>query len=98
MTDLVCPLVLLPACEKNNEKMVELILKSGVNVSKGNAEGVTPLHEAVGNRNVSICKLLVEAGAKIGAKNAYGIDPLFTAAQIGVTEILRLLIRYGECH
>lgn len=78
--------------------MVELILKSGGNASRGDAAGVTPLHEAVGSRNVRMCKLLVEAGAQIGAKNVYGIDPVFTAAQIGDTELLSFLIRHGEFH
>lgn len=78
--------------------MVELILKSGGNVSRANTTGVTPLHEAVMNRNVSICKLLVEAGANIWAKNAYGIEPLFIAAQIGAKELLSFLIRHGKFH
>ena len=89
--------LLFPACEKANEEMVELILKSGGNPSRGNNYGVTPLQEAVG-KNVSMCKQLVEAGAKIWTKNTYGIEALFTAAQGGCTEVLKFLIKQGEFH
>lgn len=86
----------VPACEKANEEIVELLLKSGGNASRGNIEGITPLQEAVRNRNVNMCKLLVEAGAKTWAKNTYGIEPLFTAAQGGATEALNYLIKHGK--
>ena len=90
--------LLFPACEKANEEMVELILKSGGNPSRGNNYGVTPLQEAVQNQNVSMCKQLVEAGAKIWTKNTYGIEALYTAAQGGWTEVLKFLIKQGEFH
>uniref|UniRef100_A0A3B3RYE3 Uncharacterized protein n=1 Tax=Paramormyrops kingsleyae TaxID=1676925 RepID=A0A3B3RYE3_9TELE len=81
------------ACEQENVKMVELILKFGGGVNKICIQGWTALHEAVCRNNLQICEMLVEAGAKVGTPNMYGITPLFVAAQCGRVEALHFQLK-----
>lgn len=89
-------LLIYTACEKPNEEIVELLLKSGASPIRACIQGGTPLHEAVRNKNLEICKMLVQAGAKLCAKNIYGIDSLFTAAQCDAVDVLNYLILKGK--
>lgn len=73
-------------------------MKSGASPNKACVQGVTPLHEAVRNKNLQISKMLLQAGANLKAKNIYGIDPFFTAAQCGAVDVLCLLLSEGKYH
>lgn len=75
---------------------MELLLRFGASPTKACVQGLTPLHEAVRNKNVDICKLLIQAGAKLWARNVYGIDALFTAAQCNAVDVLKYLIHKGK--
>lgn len=76
--------------------MVGILLKFGASPNKACVQGLTPLHEAVMNKNVQICKMLLQAEANLRAKTIYGIDPFFMAAQSGAVEVLCLLISEGK--
>jgi ankyrin repeat protein len=56
---------------------------------------MTPLHNAVSGRHVSIAKLLIAGGAEIEARNAYGQAPLVFAAFTGDVEMMRVLLEAG---
>lgn len=75
---------------------MELLLRFGASPTKASVQGVTPLHEAVRNKNLDICKMLIQAGAKLWARNVYGIDALFTAAQCNAVDVVKYLINKGK--
>lgn len=71
-------------------------MRFGASPTKASVQGVTPLHEAVRNKNLDICKMLIQAGAKLWARNVYGIDALFTAAQCNAVDVVKYLINKGK--
>lgn len=85
------------ACDKAHEAIAGILLKFGAAPNKACVQGVTPLHEAVRNKNLQLCKMLLQAKANIRSKNIYGIDPLFTAAQCGAVDVLYFLLSEGKC-
>jgi serine/threonine protein kinase len=58
-----------------NSRIVEVLLQHHANPNSIDAEGNTPLHEAVFNRDLNVAKLLIKAGAKF-QKNKEGNTPL----------------------
>lgn len=77
--------------------IVELLLRSKVNVNRPDAQGYTPLHHAAQRHLAAIVDALIAAGAEVDAKDSFGNTPLFRAVfeSRGRGEVLHALIRAG---
>jgi uncharacterized protein len=79
----------------NNPEAVDILISSGANVNTADDYGVTPLHLACMNQDLtSITKLLV-AGADPNKARQTGETPLMSCANLGVTEGVKALIKHG---
>ena len=79
----------------NNPEAVDILISSGANVNTADDYGVTPLHLACMNKDLtSITKLLV-AGADPNKARQTGETPLMSCANLGVTEGVKALIKHG---
>lgn len=63
---------------------IDKLLKEGININERNAEGLTPLHEAIGALKFSTAEKLVKAGADVNAKGLVGRTALMFACIIGL--------------
>lgn len=73
-----------------------LVLLDGVReVDHSEPDGMTPLHYAVLNNDVTVAAALLRAGADINARTRYGVNPIYLAAQNGSAEMTRLLLDNG---
>ena len=80
--------------------LVEMICKKGANVNVTNYLGISPLHLAVQDGNLSIVSLLVRFSADVNSKafhnlhnqNGWGDTPLHWAVALGHFEIVKYLI------
>ena len=79
---------------KENDKIVELLIKKGANVNVINGYRMTPLHTAVSNiQNFKIVKLLLEKGADLNIVDIDNNTPLFHAIKKQNNDkIVKLLI------
>lgn len=68
---------LVAAIENRNIKLVEQLIKHGVNVNYTNDKLQTPLHIAMGMSDCDIVKILVENNANVSAKDVMGRTPIF---------------------
>ena len=78
------------ATASNNENMVRLLLKSGVDCNKGNSSAETALYKAAVNNNLTITKMLLNAGALPDVQSHYsqsGGVVLLRAEKAGQIEI-----------
>ncbi|MCL4360907.1 ankyrin repeat domain-containing protein [Candidatus Dependentiae bacterium] len=87
------------AISARNEKIIEALIKAGMDVNSKDLNGTTPLMEAA-QRKGSIVKLLLNSGAKtsIDEKNNKGETALILASRsfdLEKTTIMLLLIRAG---
>jgi cytohesin len=86
------------AVYKNNESMVDLLLRSGPDgpdVDAANDNGVSPLHLACINQSSRITAKLLRAGADPNVTKWTGETPLMTCANTGTAEAVRDLIAHG---
>ncbi|CAI9107698.1 OLC1v1007122C1 [Oldenlandia corymbosa var. corymbosa] len=84
------------AASRGKIKMCEYLideLKFNVNVT--DAEGQTPLFEAILGKHVSVAKFLIERGADVKKTNYKGSTPLHYAAEKGSLELVKFLISKG---
>src|SRR5690606_1956862 len=51
------------AAAYRNETAARLLIKKGVDVNRGGADGIPPLHTATYNNNEQMVRILLEAGA-----------------------------------
>jgi len=79
----------------NNSKLIELLIKSGVNVNIKCKDGLTPLMYAVIGNNIENVKMLLKCGADVNIKNNHGHTPLIYAAYYNNIEIAEILIKNG---
>jgi len=89
---------LFAAVEHGEQKKVEKLLSSGVNVDEDILYGFfswTPLMIAASNGDVEITKILLAAGAKTKAKYKKGADSLIVASFNGHQEVVKLLLAAG---
>jgi ankyrin repeat protein len=86
------------AVYKNNEAMVDLILRSGMDgpdVNAANENGVSPLHLACINQNSRIAAKLLRAGADPNVTKWTGETPLMTCSNTGTVDAVNDLIASG---
>lgn len=75
--------------------LVREAIAGGADVSEADAEGYTPLHDAIGRDEFEIAKALLEADASITAKTHDGLTPLALAVMHGNVKLVNLLINFG---
>jgi ankyrin repeat protein len=73
-----------------------LVLLDGVReVDHPEPDGMTPLHYAVLNNDLTVTQALLRAGADVNARTRYEVSPIYLAAQNGSAEMTRLLLDNG---
>lgn len=75
--------------ENSQFKIVEILIKNGVDIHKDDDES---LIFSCKHGNIRLAKLLIENGANVNAKNG---EPLFHSCKNGNIEIVKLLIENG---
>ena len=73
---------------------VEAVLAAGANVMARDADGKTPLHEAVRNE-INVLDALLAAGADVTARAEHGDTPLYDAARAGKLAAVEILLAAG---
>jgi ankyrin repeat protein len=73
---------LLYAVREGHSEVVLLLLASGAELEKSDADGVTPLLMAVLNGHLELAKALIEKGAYVNAQDWYGQTPLWSAVDL----------------
>ena len=86
--------VLYEAVSSENVGLVKLLLKTAAksDVNKARSNGVTPLEQAIVDRDLPMATLLLQAGADINARRGSGRTTLILAAQHGDLAIIKSLI------
>ena len=79
----------------NNPEAVDILISSGANVNTTDDYGVTPLHLACMNQDLSSITKLLVAGADPNKARQTGETPLMSCANLGVTEGVKALIKHG---
>jgi ankyrin repeat protein len=84
------------AVENGNANLVEELLEKGVNPSKKNIKGETPLFKAAANGHAKTVKVLLDGDImQLSDKNKEGETALFIAAKNGHIDIVNELIERG---
>ena len=91
--------LLYAAVEKGYLKIVEEILKYGIDVNKlykpTYAIGCVPLHVAAQYKEEEVAKFLLSYGADVNARDGNGKIPIFYAAIYNIFKIVELLLEHG---
>nr|XP_056706192.1 ankyrin repeat domain-containing protein 22 [Euleptes europaea] len=83
--------LLMVSKSKQNENLVKMLLRAGVDVNATDDSGRTALHYACEMKNQSIVPLLVEAGADLSIKNKDDETPLDIARRLKFIDIESIL-------
>jgi ankyrin repeat protein len=86
---------LIVATQYGRLDIVQDVLRNGVDVNGRNANGVTPLFEAVAQDHAEIAELLLNSGASPGRSVGNGLTPVCLALLSGHIDSLRVLIKHG---
>ncbi|MCP3924754.1 MAG: DUF1566 domain-containing protein [Desulfobacterales bacterium] len=78
-----------------NKKVLDLLIKKGINVNSKNGAGLTPLHIVASGGSTYIAEFLINKKAKLEIKDNIGWTPLFRAAMYGTSRMVLLLIKKG---
>jgi uncharacterized protein len=73
---------LLYAAREGHVEVAKLLLSSGAQIEKADADGVTPLLMATLNDQLDLATFLMESGAKVNVADWYGQTPLFAAVDV----------------
>jgi ankyrin repeat protein len=83
------------AVQRDDTKMVEMLIRSGANAQSASRYGVRPLALAAVNGNADILKLLLDAGADPNAGLSPDETAVMVAARTGKVDALKLLLAHG---
>ena len=83
------------ACNKNHEKIVRYLIKSGCDVNATDENGDTALHYAAARGVLNIVIALIDAGAEFSKSNSQGLTPLHKATIFGQLAIVRKFAEAG---
>ncbi|MDA8363881.1 MAG: ankyrin repeat domain-containing protein [Gammaproteobacteria bacterium] len=86
---------LFNAILKDRAHMVESLLRTGVDISTRNPEGMTPLMAAASRGNIAIIRLLLSKGADVTATNLHGANAHDLAVQAGCPQAAKLIAAAG---
>ncbi|NWI92566.1 ANR22 protein, partial [Pitta sordida] len=85
--------LLMVSKTKQNENLVKMLLRAGVNVNATDSSGSTALHYACKMKNQAVIPLLLEAHADTSVKNQDGETPLDIARRLQFHNIENMLRR-----
>ena len=77
------------------EKIVNRLIKKGVNLYSLNNDGGTVIHSASLGGNVKLIEDMLKRGFKINQKDRYGFTPIHKACEKGNLDMLIFLIKNG---
>jgi len=89
----LCPVHV--AASKNDEVVLQTLLKAGVNVNQANKKGDTSLNYATYYGYEAIVKALLKAGADVNQTNDKGNISLILAAKYGHEAVVKALLKAG---
>lgn len=81
----------------NPEKVIDILIKYGVDINLQNSTGTSPLHFCVYHSNVEIAKILIQKGATIDIQDENGNTPLWRAVmdyrgEESLLDVIKILI------
>jgi len=79
----------------DNRDVIQLLARLGANMNYIDAQGSTPLLQAIQGRHRVLAKHLIAQGADVNKPDANGLTPLKLAIRVENDEIIRLLQRNG---
>ncbi|XP_062918220.1 protein phosphatase 1 regulatory subunit 12A-like isoform X7 [Mobula hypostoma] len=85
--------VFLAACSSGDQDEVEKLLQRGADINYTNVDGLTALHQACIDENLSMVTFLLEHGANVNQPDNEGWTALHAAASCGFMEITEYLIK-----
>ncbi|MCI0412760.1 ankyrin repeat domain-containing protein [bacterium] len=81
---------------RDDSKIVKLLIQSGIPANRQNELGITPLMVAAEKGSHKTVKVLLDAGVDVNAKDkVFTKTALMRAAENGHTEILKVLVKAG---
>lgn len=83
------------AAGRGRINIVDLLLRSGVDVNQAGPGGVTPLHSASAEGRNAMVEFLLSMGANVNAKAYKGITPLHKAVNSRKIEVVQTLLFRG---
>jgi ankyrin repeat protein len=86
---------LADAAEKMERAELRALLQQRVDVNAPQADGMTALHWATHQDDLTLAQLLVQAGANVKAANRYGVTPLSLACTNGNAAMVEMLLTAG---
>ena len=82
--------------KKATVEKVKAAISDGTDVNGRDKNGMTPLMNAVQNKNPAVAKLLIDAGADVNARDKDGTTPLMFAASFSTNvTVIEALIKAG---
>ena len=89
------PKRMLRAIEKGDVRILEMLIKAGMDVNQIGDGGWTPLMVAAFNGQEQAALMLIDAGATVNARDKSGYSPLHWAAMNGYVQAANVLLRKG---
>ena len=82
----------------NWEKVIEILINKGADVSAADRRGVSPLFMAIFAQDYALCRRLIQAGANVNHKLPSGVSMLQFARVSSSRPVIDLLISSGASH
>ena len=86
---------LLAAAKAGDGDTARLLLDGADNINLGEADGMTALHYAVLNNDITLANALIRSGADIDVRTRYEITPIYLAAKNGSAVMTQALLDAG---
>ena len=77
------------------DKLVEKLIRKGIDINCQDDKKTTPLHIAAHNGHIDIAKQLLENKADVDSLDEYELPPLYNAIVNNHLEIVKLFIQHG---
>ena len=87
--------LLMGAAHYGHERVVEMMLRRGAEISLQNSFGETALMYSAENGHERVVELLLQHGAEVSLRNSDGYTALMVAAGNGHERVVDLLMRHG---